>query len=67
MNLLKFTSFHNFDKRSSVFSQNVHAYLQLVLNDMLYDSDPQSAIIGRPGGVLLSANVLTGLWILESR
>ena len=33
---------------------------------ILYDSDPQSEIIGRPGGVLLSVHVLTGLWIFGS-
>ena len=38
-----------------------------IYSDILYDSDPQSEIIVRPGGVLLSVHVLTGLWIFGSR
>ena len=37
-----------------------------IYSNILYDSDPQSEIIGRPGGVLLSVHVLTGLWIFGS-
>ena len=38
-----------------------------IYSDILYDSDPQSEIIGRPVGVLLSVHVLTGVCILGSR
>ena len=46
--------------------------MKLVLNRSLYIliycmTDPQSEIIRRPSGVLLSVHVLTGLWIFGSR
>ena len=40
---------------------------EFIYSDILYDSDPQSEIIGRPGGVLLSIHVLTGLSIFGNR
>ena len=63
-------SFDNFYKRSSVvFFTKLSCLFAIgfkwesIYSDILYDSDPQSEIIGRPGGVLLSVHVLTGLWI----
>ena len=38
-----------------------------IYSDILYDSDPQSETIGRPGGVLLSVHVLNDLWSFGSR
>ena len=66
-------SFDNFDKRSSVFFTKRSCLFAIgfkwesIYCDISYDSDPQPEIIGRPGGVLLSGYVLTGLWIFESR
>ena len=50
-----------FTKLSCVFA--IGFKWESIYSDILYDSDPQSEIIGRPGGVLLSVHVLTGLWI----
>ena len=66
-------SFDNFDKRSSVFFTKLSCLFAIgfkwksIYSDILYDADPQYEIIGRPGGVLLSVHVLTGLWIFGSR
>ena len=60
-------------KISSEFLKNLSCLFAIgfkwesIYSDILYDSGPQSEIIGRPGGVLLSVHVLTGLWIFGSR
>ena len=54
-----------FTKLSCLFA--IGFKLEYIYSDILYDSDPQCEIIGRPGGVLLSVHILTGLWIFGSR
>ena len=61
-------SLDNFDKISSVFFTKLLCLFAIGLYILICCmTDPQSEIIGRQGGVLLSVHVLTGLWIFLSR